>query len=90
MNFGSRPLFPTGIHDLVHGENVRAYVVLKPDVERPTIAELIAFSRARVGYKAPEEIVAIDQMPLNAVGKVHRVALKQMAETAVNRHLAAP
>jgi long-chain acyl-CoA synthetase len=77
-----------GIHDLVHGENVRAYVVFKPDVKRPTMAELIQFSRGLVGYKAPDEIVVIDEMPLNAVGKVDRVALKQMADAAVNGHLA--
>jgi len=76
-----------GVHDLVHGENVRAYVVFRPEVPPPTEAELIAFSRARVGYKAPDEIVVLAEMPTSAVGKVDRVALKQMAEEAVNRHL---
>lgn len=71
-----------GIHNLVHGENVRAYVELKPGVAPPTVAELIKFSRASVGYKAPEEIVFLDAMPLNATGKVDRVTLKRMAETA--------
>ncbi len=69
-----------GIHDLVHGENVRAYATLKQDAERPTTADLIGFARERVGYKAPEEIVILDEMPLNVTGKVDRVALKQMAE----------
>ncbi len=69
-----------GIHNLVHGENVRAYVELKPGVTRPTAAELIKFSRASVGYKAPEEIVFLDTMPLNATGKVDRVTLKRLAE----------
>jgi acyl-coenzyme A synthetase/AMP-(fatty) acid ligase len=77
-----------GIHDLIHGENVRAYITFRPSVKRPTTAELIGFSRARVGYKAPDEIVVMEEMPLNAVGKVDRVALKQMAGAAVNRHLA--
>jgi long-chain acyl-CoA synthetase len=76
-----------GIHDLVHGENVRAYVVFNPEVERPTAADLIAFSRARVGYKAPDEIVVLDTMPTNAVGKIDRVALRQLADEGVNRHL---
>ncbi len=76
-----------GVHDLIHGENVRAYVTFRPNVKRPTTTELIQFSRARVGYKAPDEIVFLDEMPTNAVGKVDRVALKQMAEAAVNRHL---
>jgi len=70
-----------GIHDLVHGENVRAYVTLKQGADRPTSAELIRFARERVGYKAPEETVILDDMPLNATGKVDRVALKRMAET---------
>ena len=69
-----------GIHNLVHGENVRAYVELKQGATPPTVAELIKFSRLSVGYKAPEEIVFIDAMPLNATGKVDRVTLKRMAE----------
>ncbi len=36
-----------GIHDLVHGENVRAYITFRPGADRPTTAELIQFSRAR-------------------------------------------
>ncbi len=80
-----------GVHDLVHGENVRAYVTLREGVKRPTSAELIRFSRERVGYKAPEEIVILDEMPLNATGKVDRVTLKRMAgeriaASATSRH----
>lgn len=71
-----------GVHDLVHGENVRAYVTLKPGAQRPASADLIRFARERVGYKAPEEIVFLDEMPLNATGKVDRVALKQLAEVS--------
>jgi acyl-coenzyme A synthetase/AMP-(fatty) acid ligase len=77
-----------GIHDLIHGETVRAYVVFRPDVQGPTNAQLIQFARARVGYKAPEEIMVLEVMPTNAVGKVDRAALKRMADSAVNRHLA--
>src|SRR5580704_7737022 len=69
-----------GVHDLVHGENVRAYVTLREAAKRPTSAEVIRFARDRVGYKAPEEIVFLDEMPLNATGKVDRVMLKQMAD----------
>jgi long-chain acyl-CoA synthetase len=76
-----------GIHDLVHGENVRAYMTWRVDVEHPTLAELIQFSRDQVGYKAPDEVIVLDTMPTNAVGKVDRVALKQLAEDAANRHL---
>jgi acyl-CoA synthetase (AMP-forming)/AMP-acid ligase II len=68
-----------GVHNLVHGENVRAYVELKPNAAAPSAAELIAFARARIGYKAPEEILFLDKLPLNPTGKVDRVALKRLA-----------
>jgi long-chain acyl-CoA synthetase len=67
-----------GVRDLVHGENVRAYVTLRPGVAVPTERELIHFARARVGYKAPEEVEFLAEMPLNA-GKVDRAALKRLA-----------
>lgn len=69
-----------GVHDLVHGENVRAYITLRDGAKRPTSQELIRFVRQRIGYKAPEEIVVLPEMPLNATGKVDRVLLKKMAE----------
>jgi acyl-CoA synthetase (AMP-forming)/AMP-acid ligase II len=68
-----------GIHDLVHGENVRAYITVNEGNECPTRQELIRFARARVGYKAPEEIIVLDEMPLTATGKVDRTSLKRMA-----------
>jgi long-chain acyl-CoA synthetase len=75
-----------GIHDEVHGENVRAYVTIKDDAERPTAQELIEFARDRVGYKAPEEVVFLDSMPVNPTGKLDRVALKAMAEDHLHPH----
>jgi acyl-coenzyme A synthetase/AMP-(fatty) acid ligase len=77
-----------GVHDLVHGENVRAYVTLRDGAKRPTSAEIIHFARERVGYKAPDDIVILDEMPLNATGKVDRMTLKRMAEKqlAVGTH----
>ena len=69
-----------GIHDLVHGENVRAYVTLRDASDRPGSQELIRFARERVGYKAPEEIVVLDDMPRTSTGKLDRTALKRMAE----------
>ena len=69
-----------GVQSALHGENVRAYVALEAGTPPPTMQDLIQFARARVGYKAPEEVVVVDEMPLNATGKVDRVTLKRMAE----------
>jgi long-chain acyl-CoA synthetase len=68
-----------GVRDDLHGENVRAYVELKKESPAPSAGELIAFARERVGYKAPEEIVFLEEMPINAVGKVDRPELKRRA-----------
>lgn len=75
-----------GVHDAVHGENVRAYVTLRPGAERPSSADLIVHCRERVGYKAPEEVVVLDEMPLNPTGKIDRVGLKRMAEEHLHPH----
>lgn len=73
-----------GIHDVVHGENVRAYITLREGCERPAELELIRFARAKVGYKAPEEIIVLDEMPRTATGKVDRTGLKRMAESTLH------
>ena len=75
-----------GVHDVVHGENVRAYVTLEEGAERPHRADLVLFARERVGYKAPEEVVFLDEMPLNPTGKIDRAGLKRLAEEHLNPH----
>lgn len=75
-----------GVHDEVHGENVRAYVTLREGAERPSAADLIVHCRERIGYKAPEEILFLEEMPLNPTGKIDRVGLKQMAEDHLHPH----
>ena len=68
-----------GVHDMVHGENVWAFVAFKDGATRPSKDALIRFSKSRVGYKAPEVIIVLDHIPLNATGKVDRVTLKELA-----------
>ena len=77
-----------GIHDDLHGERVRAYVTLQNDQPKPSSGDLIVFCRERIGYKAPEEIIFLDAIPLNPSGKIDRVSLKKMAEDHLNPHLA--
>ena len=65
---------------------MRAYVTLREGAERPSAADLIAFSRERIGYKAPDEVVFMDEMPLNPTGKIDRAGLKKMAEEHLHPH----
>jgi acyl-CoA synthetase (AMP-forming)/AMP-acid ligase II len=75
-----------GVHDEVHGESVRAYVTCREGAAPPSSAELIVHCRERVGYKAPEEVVFLEEMPLNPTGKIDRVGLKRMAEDHLHPH----
>ncbi len=75
-----------GIDDTVHGETIRAYVTLRGEAIRPSSADLIVFCRERIGYKAPEEVVFLDEMPLSPTGKIDRFGLKRMAEDHLHPH----
>lgn len=68
-----------GVHDLMHGENVRAYVEIKPGAPAEGRRTHPIRPRAWRLQGAPEEIVLLDAMPLNPTGKVDRAALKKVA-----------
>jgi long-chain acyl-CoA synthetase len=65
-----------GRPDERHGEEVVAFVALSaPDAVGPD--ELVQWARGRIGgYKYPREVEIVDAMPLTAVGKLDRKALR--------------
>jgi long-chain acyl-CoA synthetase len=66
-----------GRADPVHGEEVVAFVSLRPGA-RATGDELIGFARSRLSaYKYPREVHVLDDLPLTPVGKLDRKALRQ-------------
>ncbi|MCS5699468.1 AMP-binding protein [Cyanobium sp. FGCU-52] len=71
-----------GIPDPVNGENVWAYVTLRPGSTPPGEAELIAHAAALIGVRAPREVRVLASMPLNATGKVDRQALQRLEPLA--------
>lgn len=52
----------------------------------PNRIALVVHYRERIGYKAPEEILFLDEMPLNPTGKIDRAGLKRMAEDHLHPH----
>ena len=65
-----------GRPDENHGEEVVAFVELKPG-QQATPDELVAFSKERIGgYKYPREVHIIGSLPLTPVGKIDRKALR--------------
>ena len=66
-----------GVADAENGENVCAFVTLRPGMAAPSEADLIAHAAARVGVRAPQEVHVLAAMPLTTTGKVDRRALLQ-------------
>jgi long-chain acyl-CoA synthetase len=72
-----------GRPDARHGEEVVAFVSLRPGNEI-TGQELVQWARERIGgYKYPREIKIIDNVPLTPVGKVDRKALRAQLAAAI-------
>jgi acyl-CoA synthetase (AMP-forming)/AMP-acid ligase II len=66
-----------GIPDVEWGERVRAIVVKKPGVEL-TEEEVIEHCRPRMaGFKRPEDVVFIEELPRNPMGKVLKRVLRE-------------
>ncbi|EJK65037.1 hypothetical protein THAOC_14164, partial [Thalassiosira oceanica] len=73
-----------GSPDVVHGENVKAYITLKEGIAAaPSELELIEHCRVQIGYKSPESIEILPSMPLNPTGKVDRRALKEQSTSVM-------
>jgi long-chain acyl-CoA synthetase len=71
-----------GRPDPVHGEEVVAFVSLRPGAELSS-EQLIQWARERIGgYKYPREVVIVEAVPLTPVGKVDRKALRASLASA--------
>jgi long-chain acyl-CoA synthetase len=67
-----------GMHDALMGEEVRAFVVLKPGATADAGA-LIDFCRERLArYKCPKDVRLVDRLPKSPVGKILKTALRAM------------
>ena len=68
-----------GRPDATHGEEVVAYVALRSG-SAASDDDLVAFAKERIGgYKYPREVHVVPSIPLTAVGKVDRKALRALA-----------
>ncbi len=74
-----------GVPDERMGEVGMAFVVLRPGVDA-TADELAEWSRAEMAnYKVPRYVELVDELPLNAMGKVLKYELRDRGTKLVNR-----
>lgn len=72
-----------GVPDEVRGENIHAFVVLKPN-RRASAPELIAYCASLIGkHKLPREVSFVNQLPLTASGKIQRFELRAMVSKEI-------
>jgi long-chain acyl-CoA synthetase len=65
-----------GVPDEVHGEEICAVVVVDGDQPAPSVEELVAWSRERLGrHKYPRQIRFVEQLPL---GPSHKVLKREL------------
>jgi long-chain acyl-CoA synthetase len=66
-----------GVPDPVKGETVKAAIVLKEGAT-VTPEEIIDFCRNSIAiYKAPREVIFVDQLPKSATGKILKRVLRE-------------
>ena len=74
-----------GVPDERMGEVGMAFVVLRPGCEA-TADELMGWARAEMAnYKVPRYVEVVDELPLNAMGKVLKYELRERGTKLVNR-----
>jgi long-chain acyl-CoA synthetase len=68
-----------GVPDPMRGENVKAFIVLKPEYQgKITEEDLIAWSKEKMAsYKYPRAVEFRDSLPVTGAGKVLRRLLKE-------------
>jgi long-chain acyl-CoA synthetase len=68
-----------GVPDAKLGEEVKAYVVLRPG-QHATADELLELCRAQLAkYKTPKSVAFIDALPKNPIGKILKKDLRALA-----------
>ena len=69
-----------GVPDPVYGEELMAWVRLRPGAAELTADTLRAFCREQLAhYKIPRYVHVVDEFPMTATGKVRRVEMREQA-----------
>jgi len=76
-----------GFPDSHYGSVVGAFIMPEPGISPPTAEELVAFASDKLAqYKIPEKWIFMESLPLNAVGKLDRKKLHNLAEEYITRN----
>ena len=67
-----------GVPDARYGEEVCAWVRMRPDTQPVTVESLREFSGGRLAhYKIPRYVLVVDEFPMTVTGKVRKVEMRE-------------
>jgi fatty-acyl-CoA synthase len=79
-----------GVPDRRYGEELMAWVVLRPGAEPLTAEAVREFCRGRLAhYKVPRYVHVVDGFPMTVTGKVRKVEMREQAVDILGLHDAA-
>jgi fatty-acyl-CoA synthase len=79
-----------GVPDERYGEELMAWVVMKPGTEPLTVEAVQAFCSGRIAhYKVPRYVHVVDAFPMTVTGKVRKVEMREAAVEILGLHEAA-
>jgi fatty-acyl-CoA synthase len=79
-----------GVPDATYGEELMAWVVLRPGAEPLTAEDVRAFCSGKLAhYKIPRYVHVVDGFPMTVTGKVRKVEMRERAVQILDLHDAA-
>lgn len=70
----------TGIPDTTYGEELVAWVQLRPDADPVDADDLIAFCQGQIShFKIPRHYKFVDEFPMTATGKIQKFKMRQVS-----------
>ena len=67
-----------GLPDEDYGERVTAVVVPKKDQTETSTEEILSYCKQHLaGYKCPKQVILVDQLPRNTMGKIQKDVLQK-------------
>jgi fatty-acyl-CoA synthase len=79
-----------GVPDATYGEELMAWVVLRPGAEPLTAEAVLAFCTGKLAhYKIPRYVHVVDGFPMTVTGKVRKVEMREQAVQILDLHDAA-
>jgi fatty-acyl-CoA synthase len=79
-----------GVPDATYGEELMAWVVLRPGADAVTADAIREFCAGRLAhYKIPRYVHVVDGFPMTVTGKVRKVEMRERAVKILDLHDAA-